>query len=541
MLLGTNGENWFDAADSVSNNWVIDSVLPGQTYTLRFRADKPDFKETDIEQLVDLHQKFEAADKSLAVIYCANIKDDANIQAARIDYLIDNKVDIVAVEFGNETYSKEQANFDFEVYKNWFEPLKNIVQANHPNMKFLVFLAPRPKESGVLGGRGDHSNFNNAAITYINANSNCHPTIHIYFNTRECPIRNTTITKVQYDPNMYYPELDSYYTTLVEQARANYSLWDKTLDYMENFMPKKEIYITEWGFDNYGDVKNTFGTGVVAWEIWNKYGRGTRITALLQHNGMSMAGPGMIFPVHPTNDTPDPEGSKNKKRVDYYVYEMFRMISDIPVIMEDSLISAPGTYITVYTEKVSPVITLTDDLEYDISSEALIALSSKSSYISARYLYESAGATEWMAKNSTASYKVYSKNGVYSPTSLTLGYSTITIKKKEVNKDPIADAFRSSDLVYIGDTITLDGTTSYDADGTIVKYEWDFLGLKLSGPIVYVNTTTISTPQTLKGTLTVTDDKGASNTCDVSVIVIEKPCVKPWWCVFLPNNKRCKC
>lgn len=536
MLLGTNGENWFDAADSVSTNWVIDSVLPGQTFTLRFRADKPDFKETDIDKLIELNTNFLAAGKTLAVIYCANIKEDPTLQADRILTLI-KEVDIVAVEFGNETYSKEQANFDFEVYKNWFEPLKNILQISLPEMKFLVFLAPRPKESGVLGGRGDHSSFNNAAIAYIKANTNCHPTIHIYFNTRECPIRNTAITKVSYDPNMYYPDLDSYYTTLVEQARSNYSLWDKTLDYMESFMPGKEIYITEWGFDNYGDVKNTFGTGVIAWEIWNKYGRGTRITALLQHNGMSMAGPGMIFPVHPTNDTSDPEGSKNKKRVDYYIYKMFRMISDIPVIMEDSLISAPGIYTKVYTEKVSPVLTLTDDLEYDITSEALIY---DSEYMGANKLYESAGATEWMVKNSIPSYIVFPTNTI-TPTSLTLGFSSVTIKKKEVNKDPIADAFRSTDIIYPGETITLDGTTSYDADGTIVKYEWDFLSTKFTGSVVRVATTSNIAPGTLKGSLTVTDDKGASNTCEFVVIVAEKPCVKPWWCVFLPNNKKCKC
>lgn len=60
------------------------------------------------------------------------------------------------------------------------------------------------------------------------------------------------------------------------------------------------------------------------------YIQNSRITALLQHNGISKAGPGFIFPVHPTNDTSEPSGSANKRRVDYYyLFKMFRTISDI--------------------------------------------------------------------------------------------------------------------------------------------------------------------------------------------------------------------
>lgn len=54
MYYGTNGENWFDAEDPISRQWVINSVQPGQTFTLRFRADKPDFNPEDRFKLISL-------------------------------------------------------------------------------------------------------------------------------------------------------------------------------------------------------------------------------------------------------------------------------------------------------------------------------------------------------------------------------------------------------------------------------------------------------------------------------------------------------
>jgi outer membrane protein assembly factor BamB len=41
------------------------------------------------------------------------------------------------------------------------------------------------------------------------------------------------------------------------------------------------------------------------------------------------------------------------------------------------------------------------------------------------------------------------------------------------NKPPIADA-GSEQIIYEGDTVKFDGSSSYDHDGTIVSYEWDF-------------------------------------------------------------------
>ncbi len=539
MYYGTNGENWFDAEDPISRQWVIDSVLPGQTFTLRYRADKPDTNPEDRFKLISLAEDFKNAGKHLSVVYCINIKDDANVQFDYFTEVKESGVDIIAVEFGNETYSKEQANFNFAVYESWFTPVKSLIESTYPTMKFLIFLAPRPKESGVLGGRKDHSTFNNAAIAYINTYANCHPTIHIYFNDRECPVSVTSPAKVTYTPGTLFPELETYYTDLYDQAMANTNLWDYTLSYLESSLPSKEVYITEWGFDNYGNIKNTLATGAVAWHIWNTYGKDPRITALLQHNGISKAGPGFIFPVHPTNDTPEPSGSSNKRRVDYFIYKMFRAISDVATA--PSVISEPG----VYNYSI-PLGNINDALPIAVDpSLSLVGIEFDS--LAGKYMYSSAGATEWMAKNSTPSYEI-NDTDVYLPEDgKAFGYFKITVdvmlpineKPTVVILKPVPDT--SNDEYYVGSTIELVAGAA-DSDGEITSYKWmdtngNTLGTssKLTIPVLGdLNTYYVF----------VKDDKDGEATAFVNIRGVVKPvepCNKPWWCFLRPSHKRCKC
>lgn len=544
MYYGTNGENWFDAEDSVSRQWVIDSVKLGQTFTLRFRADKPDFNPEDRFKLISLAEDFKSAGKHLSVIYCINIKDDAAIQFDYFTEVKESGVDVIAVEFGNETYSKEQANFVFETYASWFGSIKSLIASHYPDMKFLVFLAPRAKESGVLGGRRDHSNFNKAAIEYINSTANVHPTIHIYFNDRECPVSATEITKVTFTEGTDFPELNTYYTTLYEQAMSNMSLWDNTLSYLQTSMPTKEVYITEWGFDNYGNIKNTLSTGGVAWHVWNTYGRDSRITALLQHNGISKAGPGFIFPVHPTNDTPEPTGGLNKKRADYFLYKMFREISDYPIMPS---ITEPGNY-AIFT----PLAKVTADSGIPIAVDPSLALISVDyDSIGGNFMYSSAGATEWMAKNSSPSYEVNDTVDALPADGFSMGYfalkADVVLPVNELPTayiEPTYTALSPNGECYIGDTVRLDANAD-DPDGKIVKYTWVDTNGKTIVSAADVTTITITVTAGLNTYyLEVEDNSGATTITFINITGIAKPvepCKKPWWCAFNPWHKRCKC
>ncbi len=84
------------------------------------------------------------------------------------------------------------------------------------------------------------------------------------------------------------------------------------------------------------------------------------------------------------------------------------------------------------------------------------------------------------------------------------------------NQPPVANA-GADQTALVGETVSFDGSGSFDPDGTIVSYAWDFG----DGATGTGETTThaYSTAGTYTVTLTVTDDEGATGTDTASVIV----------------------
>ncbi|GAH49946.1 unnamed protein product, partial [marine sediment metagenome] len=86
------------------------------------------------------------------------------------------------------------------------------------------------------------------------------------------------------------------------------------------------------------------------------------------------------------------------------------------------------------------------------------------------------------------------------------------------NIHPIADA--SAGEPYTGNVseeITFDGSKSFDPDGTIIKWYWDF-GDKTNGT-GRVTTHTYSNPGTYNVTLTVTDNRNAIDSYETTAII----------------------
>lgn len=87
------------------------------------------------------------------------------------------------------------------------------------------------------------------------------------------------------------------------------------------------------------------------------------------------------------------------------------------------------------------------------------------------------------------------------------------------NQPPVADA-GPDQVVMLGETVPFDGSGSYDLDGTIVSYDWDFDdGIFGSG-----ETTThfYTSAGTYTVTLTVMDDDGATET-DTAIVTVQTP------------------
>jgi PKD repeat protein len=84
---------------------------------------------------------------------------------------------------------------------------------------------------------------------------------------------------------------------------------------------------------------------------------------------------------------------------------------------------------------------------------------------------------------------------------------TVSATKTVLNRPPVASFTESAETVHTGDTITFNATDSYDPDGSIVSYFWDFGdGANATGVIAahsYADNGTYTV------TLAVTDDDGA--------------------------------
>lgn len=89
----------------------------------------------------------------------------------------------------------------------------------------------------------------------------------------------------------------------------------------------------------------------------------------------------------------------------------------------------------------------------------------------------------------------------------------------EINDPPSADA-GPDQSAPVNDTVTFDGSSSYDPDGYITHYQWDFGdGTAGSGE---TTTHTYSNVGTYTVTLTVTDDGGLWDTDAAAVVVMEE-------------------
>ena len=90
------------------------------------------------------------------------------------------------------------------------------------------------------------------------------------------------------------------------------------------------------------------------------------------------------------------------------------------------------------------------------------------------------------------------------------------------NSPPVADS-GANQTVYVGDSVSFTGLGS-DSDGTIILYRWDFDGDGVedwSSQSTGATTHTYTTPGTYYASLTVMDNKGATDT-DTCVITVKE-------------------
>ncbi len=92
---------------------------------------------------------------------------------------------------------------------------------------------------------------------------------------------------------------------------------------------------------------------------------------------------------------------------------------------------------------------------------------------------------------------------------------------------PVAVAKANPTAVTIGDTITLDGSGSYDEDGEIVSYVWKTKDIVLGEEMTFEAATADAAAGIYTVTLTVTDNDGLTGTANVDVTVVDPAVNQP--------------
>lgn len=145
----------------------------------------------------------------------------------------------------------------------------------------------------------------------------------------------------------------------------------------------------------------------------------------------------------------------------------------------------------------------------------------------------------WLPGTYTITLKVTDNKGakgfdtVQVTVSSTLVIPHNPIKPTPSNNPPVAKAEVNKATFFYGNPVDLNGSKSYDRDGSIVKYEWFENNLLFGiGKVITKNDFDIG-PHVI--TLRVTDDKQAIGTHSVNVIVL--PNVGPLIATISPNDQ----
>lgn len=357
-LIGGNGQGFFQNLDDQTKTWLSECFadrpfcinFPGgaeaniatpnkmlkgwglteQIINDRFGAGQPDENGEGLDKWLGKLSQQNSAPRSYIyelqdfvsqfpkceVIWKANIVtstlDDAKSSFAEVK----DVSNFTRCVMGNEVYSKGNFSFDFNAFLAKAQPLMEWVKEHYPDVKIAVPFAPNIS-------RGDHMKWNTALIEFVNTTDLVDAVdVHIYLGSDELVDAYATypVSKIKYEEGKFYPEL-SCFDTFCDEYKTN-TTWEDTLGFIEQNLPTKEIWMTEFSTNPSGNFGNSFANAAFIFNRFMKYSH--RIANMCVHNLVSPD----IYGTISRTDKFDTGSTLNTRRTGYYALKLASIALD---------------------------------------------------------------------------------------------------------------------------------------------------------------------------------------------------------------------
>ncbi len=351
-LIGGNGQGFFQNLDDQTKTWIAECFedrpfcinFPGgaeaniatpnkmlkgwglteQIINDRFGAGQPDENGEGLDKWLGKLSQQNSAPRSYIyelqdfltqfpkceIIWKANIVTSTLEDAKNSFAEVKDVSNFTRCVMGNEVYSKGNFSFDFNAFLLKAKPLMEWIKENYPDVKIAVPFAPNID-------RGDHMKWNTALIEFVNSTDLVDAVdIHIYLGAEELTQAYATypVSKIKYEEDKFYPELNCF-DTFCDEYRTN-QIWESRLSFIEQNLPTKEIWMTEFSTNPSGNFGNSFANAAFIFNRFMQYSH--RITNMCVHNLVSPD----IYGTISRTDKFDVGNTLNTRRTGYYALKL---------------------------------------------------------------------------------------------------------------------------------------------------------------------------------------------------------------------------
>ncbi|MEI2673657.1 MAG: hypothetical protein V9F05_06390 [Chitinophagaceae bacterium] len=329
------------------------------------------------------------ATKNFQVSFALNVMQgtpESNLRA--ITTLIDSGVNIVAVVAGNETFASY--NYNWEKYKNDFEPILKAIQKKYPDIPRLLCI-------GQAINRKTHIQWNTQLFQYVKKTGNfiSGVDIHYYLYDELKEANATHPGMVQIKEGKADKQLDKAFAMYIEAYR-NKDQMSALAAYLQVNLPGKIYHCSEFGDKEAENWSNTVANGAHIFTTFcvNR----NSFDMLLVHN---LIGNWLWAARRPATKLDDVKNKSEKvNRISWYALQLANELPATALPLDKTIkIIAPGKYYYYYDNAGGELF------NHEITS-TFSSINYELHYVTGKFPYSSAGSAGFWAKNSQLFFEV---------------------------------------------------------------------------------------------------------------------------------------